>query len=101
MGACHLVINVINEDCELQNCYIGQTDTTLSRRLTMHLASGGPKQHHQEVHHATLTRKELVDNTKIIRTERDTYRLSILESLLIKKVKPITLITKRQAPTEH
>ena len=54
----------------------------------MHLASGGPKQHHQGVHHATLTRKELVDNTKIIRTERDTYRLSILESLLIKKVKP-------------
>ena len=53
------------------NCYIGQTNTTLSRRLTMHLASGGPKQHHKEVHHATLTRKELVDNTKIIRTERD------------------------------
>ena len=54
----------------------------------MHLASGGPKQHHQEVHHATLTRNELVDKTKIIRTERDTYRLSIFESLLIKKVKP-------------
>ena len=54
----------------------------------MHLASGGPKQHHQEEHHATLTRKELVDNTKIIQTEHDTYRLSILESLLIKKVKP-------------
>ena len=75
--------------CELQNnCYIGQTNTTLSRRLAMHLASGGPKQHHQEVHHATLTRKELVDNIKIIRTERYTYRLSILESILIKKVKP-------------
>ena len=43
----------------------------------MHQASGGPIQHHQEVHHATLTRKELVDNTKIIRTERDTYCLSI------------------------
>ena len=54
----------------------------------MHLDSGGPEQHHQEVHHATLTRKELVHNTKIIRTERDTYLLSILESLLIKKVKP-------------
>ena len=46
----------------------------LSRRLTMHLASAGPKQHHQEVHHATLTRKELVDNTKFVRTECDTYR---------------------------
>ena len=70
----------------------------------MHLASGGPKQHHagctpciwlvevlnnimQDVHHATLTRKELVDNIKIVRTERDAYRLSILESLPIKKVK--------------
>ena len=54
-----------HEDCELQNnCYIGQTNTTLSRRLTIRLAIGGPKQHHQEVHHATLTRKELVDNTK-------------------------------------
>ena len=67
-----------HKDCELENnCYIGQTDTTLSIRLTVHLASGGRKQHYQEVHHATLTRKELVDNTKIIRTERDTYCLSI------------------------
>ena len=78
-----------HENCELQNdCYIGQTNTTLSRRLTMRLASGGPKQHHLEKHYATLTRKKIVDNTKIIRTERDTYRLSILESLLIKNVKP-------------
>ena len=78
-----------HEDCELQNnCYIGQTNTTLSGQLTMHLASGGPKQHHQEIHHATLTRMELVNNTKIIWIERDTYRLSILESLLIKKVEP-------------
>ena len=27
------------------NNYIGQTTTTLSRRFTMHLASGGTKQH--------------------------------------------------------
>ena len=30
-------------DCELQNStYIDMTTTTLSRRLTMHLAAGGP-----------------------------------------------------------
>ena len=33
-------------DCEhLNNTYIGMTTTTFSRRLTMHLASRGPKQH--------------------------------------------------------
>lgn len=35
------------DDCEEDpaQCYIGQTQTTLSRRITMHLASGAPKTH--------------------------------------------------------
>ena len=46
------------------NIYIGLTTTTLSRRLTMHLASGGPKQHALENHNLTLTRDDLVNNTE-------------------------------------
>ncbi|KAF2357803.1 hypothetical protein FHG87_011449, partial [Trinorchestia longiramus] len=35
-----------HEDCEPHNrSYIGVTTTTLYRRLTMHLGSGGPKTH--------------------------------------------------------
>ena len=77
-------------DCELQkHSYIGMTTTTLSRRLTMHLASGAPKLHSQDDHQTTLTREMLVNNTKIIDKQTDFSRLKILEALLIMKHKPI------------
>ena len=55
------IYNVNNESRIRKTCYlinfehhnstyIGQTITTLSRRLTMHLASGGPKQHTTDAH---------------------------------------------------
>ena len=54
-------------DCELHNStYIGQSTTTLSRRLTMHLATGGPKQHTFDSHKNTLNRETIVNNTKIL-----------------------------------
>ena len=37
---------------------------TLSRRLTMHLKSGGPKQHALDNHNLPLTRADLVHNTE-------------------------------------
>ena len=40
-------------DCELLNSsYIGMTTTTLSRRLTLHLAQGGPKHHAHTIHNS-------------------------------------------------
>ena len=54
---------------------IGMTTTTLSLRLTMHLASGGPKQHALTNHHMPLTREELVNNTKIIFRESNNNKL--------------------------
>ena len=55
-------------DCELlNNCkYIGVTTTSLSRRLTMHLGGGGPYVHMRDHHKKSITRKQLVDNTKIL-----------------------------------
>ena len=47
---------------------VGLTTTTLSRRLTMHLSNGGPKQHTQNSHNINLTRESQVNNTKIICT---------------------------------
>ena len=77
-------------DCELQknHKYIGETVTTLSRRLTMHLASGGPYIHTKQDHKTLLTRKMLVENTKILAHITDYNRLMIRESLLIKQEKP-------------
>ena len=76
-------------DCEHHpSTYIGLTTTTLSRRLTMHLASGGPKQHALENHNLTLTRNDLVSNTKIIYNQSNHNKLSIMEALLIKKLQP-------------
>ena len=63
--------------------YIGSTTTTLSRRLTMHLQHGAIQQHTKDKHNEALTRDTLVNNTKIVLTETDYYRLNILEALLI------------------
>ena len=55
----------------------------------MHLGSGGPKQHAEQEHpHSSLTRDEIVQNTKIIRRENDRVRLSIYEALLIQQRQP-------------
>ena len=76
-------------DCELHNqTFIGLTTTTLSRRLTMHLSNGGPKQHTQNSHNINLTRESLVNSTNIICTNNDPYRLSSLEALYIRKLSP-------------
>ena len=62
--------------------------TTLSRWLTMHLASGGPKQHALEKHNLTLTGDDLVNNTKIFFNEFNHNILAIMEALLIRKLQP-------------
>ena len=40
----------------LPNTYIGMTQTSLSRRLTMYMASGGPKSHLDTAHGTKLKR---------------------------------------------
>ena len=77
-------------DCALlPNTYIGMTQTSLARRLTMHLASGGPKSHLDIAHGTKLTREILVNKTKIIYTNNDPFRLQIMEALLIKQKQAI------------
>ena len=56
----------------LLGTYIGQTTTTLPRRLPMHLASGGPKQHTFDSHKTTINRETIVNNTKILSMENNT-----------------------------
>ena len=52
-----------HEDCPLRprEYYVGYTQTTLSRRLTMHLGNGAIKDHFQQTHDMTLTRNTIVD----------------------------------------
>ena len=77
------------EDCRLHSVsYIGVTTTTLSRRLTMHLREGSPKEHMHRHHNTTLTREQLVDNTIIIDSADCQTRLHILEALHIKDKAP-------------
>jgi hypothetical protein len=78
------------EGCKLLNNikYVGLTSTTLSRRLTMHLSSGAPKEHMQNVHNIKLTRLHLEDSTRVIQQYQDSVRLGIAEALLIQENKP-------------
>ena len=54
----------------------------------MHLQGGAPKMHSHMDHDTILKREMLVNRTKIIKTERDYYRLGIYEALFIKEKKP-------------
>ena len=79
------------DECEHlpNNSYVGMTTTTLSRRLTMHLNSGGPKTHLNTTHNENLTRINLENGTKILRKEPDHNRLKILEALIIQEKRPV------------
>ena len=79
-----------SEDCRSLHCgnYIGCTSTTLSRRLTMHLQDGAPKAHMREQHDSNITRKQLVENTKILKSCSDQRQLTILEALFIREYSP-------------
>ena len=77
-------------DCELQTVnYIGETTTTLSKRISAHLQSGAPKQHTLIEHNIDLSRTQMVQNTKILYHAPDFHRLTIMEALLIRRHKPI------------
>ena len=77
-------------NCKLQNTtYIGMCTTSLSRRLTMHLANGGIQKHTKNVHKTTLTRDMLEKNTIILDLMTDRKRLQYLEALYINLYKPI------------
>ncbi|MPC08673.1 hypothetical protein E2C01_001266 [Portunus trituberculatus] len=76
-------------NCEvLPTTYIGKTTTRLSRQQTLHLSAGATKNHLQQEHNITITRKQLEDNTDIIDSCPDERRLSILEALHIKEKNP-------------
>ena len=78
-----------HEGCTLRKSnYIGMTTTSLSRRLTMHLQTGSIKDHMLHTHKSTLTRKQLEDNTTIIKHCPDFTRLQIIESLYIRERGP-------------
>ena len=76
------------EDCTPLASYVGMTTTTLSRRLTLHLQHGGPKEHLRNDHRRSLDRETIVNQTQIIATEKDPHRLAILEAIIIKELQP-------------
>ena len=79
-----------NEDCRLRSVdYIGVTTTSLSRRLTMHLADGAPKEHMQREHNTRITRQMLTMNTEVIASAYDSRKLQVLEALFIHEEAPI------------
>ena len=51
------------------NYYVGHTQTTLSRRLTMHSGNGAVKDRFQQTHDMTLTGINIVEFIKITRRE--------------------------------
>ena len=79
-------------ECPLPHCqaetYIGLTQTTLSRRLTMHGQNGSIYKHFTTCHSAKPSREQLTENTSIIAKATDRYKLLIKEALLIMKHSP-------------
>ena len=79
-------------DCERlpprRKQYDGLTTNTLSRRLSFHLQSGAIRHHFETKHNTRITRKEIVNWTRIRYQVRDTNRLKILEALIINAEDP-------------
>ena len=71
-----------------QRRYSGLTTCTLSRRLSFHLQNGAIQKHFLQKHGRKITRKEIVACTRTRCFERDTHRLDILESLIIRFADP-------------
>ena len=67
-----------------QKRYSGLTTCTKSRRLSFHLQNGAIKTHFINQHKRKITREEIVNWTTSRYYERDTLRLEILESLIIR-----------------
>ena len=80
--------NVIYEfscnQCVIQHSkavnYVGMTQTTLSRRLTMHLGKGSIKDHYMENHQIVIDRKVIEENTRIIEKANNRQTLAIKKS---------------------
>ena len=89
--------NVVYEyKCKIGDCahrrnssYIGHTTTSLSRRMTMHLQSGGPMTHTLSDHGRRLQRSELVTNTTILTKCPLQRKLKILEAVYIRDKDPM------------
>ena len=61
-------INCPVEDCELPKpYYIGQTQNSISRRMTEHLQNGSMKDHMINSHKNILTRPEIVKNVSCVK----------------------------------
>ena len=84
-------------DCQEGECehlptqkkrYSGLTTCTKSRRLSYHLQNGAIKTHFLNQHKRKITREEIVAWTTTRYYERDTLRLEILESLIIRYEDP-------------
>lgn len=91
-----------HEDCQLRNSsYVGVTTTTLSRRMTMHLAEGAPKNHMKQEHDHKITRKDLVENTTILTTSPNRRKLHILEAIYIRTLGPSLNIQSNPSVTLH
>ena len=68
--------------------YLGQTTNQLTRRITEHIANGAVKDHYNKIHNKTVTRSDIINNIRIIKTINDNNRLTIYEALSIIKYKP-------------
>ena len=71
-----------------QKRYSGLTTCTISRRLSMNLQNGAFKNHFLQTHKRKITREEIVAWTTSRYYERDTHRLEIPESLIIRYEDP-------------
>ena len=61
-------INCLKEDCELlSSYYMGQTQNSISRRMTEYLKNGVMKVNMRNIHINTLTRLKIVQNVSCIK----------------------------------
>ena len=77
------------EDCKLPNStYIGNTQCSLSQRITMHLQNGSYRNHLIYCHNIAPQRTHFTNNVSILKQLNDCNRLLTYEAIAIKFLKP-------------
>ena len=72
----------------VNNSYIGLTTMTLRDRMSAHRYQGSIFKHSRTIHGVSPQIDDLLQNTKILYCESDSYLLAKFEALHIRKLKP-------------
>ena len=83
------------EECNPSEKYIGQTTTSLKKKMTTHAQNGSIRIHNKEKHNRRPRTTEIFHQIEILHSSTDRQDLILAEALFIKEYQP-TINSQRE-----